>query len=54
MTNKLDETLSPTPCKTAVVFLVVNTDAPYIFPMSSTFGGKYSIEKELAIGGCGQ
>jgi hypothetical protein len=37
-------------CKTTVV---LDTDAPYTFAMSSTFGGKYAIEKELAIGGCG-
>jgi hypothetical protein len=38
-------------CKITVV---LDTDAPYPLAMSSTFGGKYAIEKELAIGGCGQ
>ena len=41
-------------CTITALAAVIDTDALGIFTMSSTFGGKYSIEKELAIGGCGQ
>jgi hypothetical protein len=51
MLGNVRATFSLIACKITVV---LDTDAPYTFAMSSTFGGKYAIEKELAIGGCGQ